>query len=771
MRIMAKLTIKNLFKNKKNFVLCFISVLLSCILLFSVGLAVSTIRQNQINSTIDLYGDYHAIIYNTTLDKESLLDNSHVLKYYYIFQVDGELYSISDNFDLDLKLKGKLPTNNKEIIISSTTAIQNDLKVGDSFDIDGKSYQVVGIYEKEYLQNINLKDLIFTKEKLDNNEEADNRTLYFIYLNSYKDIYDNLRNIANNFHEFYLYINHSLLYYYAGSDPASVGPSDNSTAVYFLLTMFLCLILAFIIFFIIYNAFSISVNEKKKNYAMYKSIGAAPKQILYSVFLEALIILAIAIPLGFLLSLGFVYLILSIINNMLSGIASHIYTLEVYPLFITVSLIFILISTLFATFSVARMASSINIIEEVRQNKKFKYKKEKKIVRKLFGITGAISAKSVTRDRAKYRITTISIVIGIILFLTTSSLLSLMLYSIELSPIDKTIYLQIPQENYDIINQITNLDTVDDYVYVDGEFYLFETDNQTYNISNNFLSVYYIDSHSYQSLKEYFNITNDYPMIVGNSISLDGNKLNAEPFFEDEIINLKLYDTDNSYINEYQVNVIDDYGNLDKFSSNFTYNAIPTLILEMKDMNMDNIDLYIASEDYLGFDKDIQELIDDYPNLSYTNNLVLMHNDIVTINCAKLVIYMALGLIVFITVISIIGTISANLNLRRREFAVLKSLGLSNKQFNKMIFYESLMLSLKSLLFGLLIFILIVVIFIRITMINETTFDSLLDTPLNIFIPPLLICILGVIIINYLSFLIATRKIKKDNIVDVIKTY
>ena len=56
-------------------------------------------------------------------------------------------------------------------------------------------------------------------------------------------------------------------------------------------------------------------------------------------------------------------------------------------------------------------------------------------------------------------------------------------------------------------------------------------------------------------------------------------------------------------------------------------------------------------------------------------------------------------------------------------------------------------------------------------MINEATFDSLLDTPLNIFIPPLLICILGVIIINYLSFLIATRKIKKDNIVDVVKTY
>lgn len=198
---------------------------------------------------------------------------------------------------------------------------------------------------------------------------------------------------------------------------------------------------------------------------------------------------------------------------------------------------------------------------------------------------------------------------------------------------------------------------------------------------------------------------------------------------------------------------------------------IPTLVLELKDMDMDYLDLLIVSDKYLEFDKEIQPILTSYPNISYTNTLVVMHNDIVTINCVKLVIYLALGLIIFITVVSIIGTISANLNLRRREFAVLKSLGLSNKQFNKMIFYESLMLSLKSLLFGLLIFILIAVIFIRITMLDKTTFDSLLDIPLNIFVPPLLICILGVIIINYLSFLIATRKIKKDNIVDVIKTY
>ena len=96
---------------------------------------------------------------------------------------------------------------------------------------------------------------------------------------------------------------------------------------------------------------------------------------------------------------------------------------------------------------------------------------------------------------------------------------------------------------------------------------------------------------------------------------------------------------------------------------------------------------------------------------------------------------------------------------------------MSNKQFNKMIFYESLMLSLKSLLFGILLFILIASIFIKITMINNDTFENLLKIPLNIYLTPLIICIVGVIIIVYLSFLIATHKIKKDNIVDIIKYY
>ena len=763
MKIMSKLTIKNLFKNKKNFILCFISVLLSCILLFSVGLAVSTVRQNQINSTIDLYGDYHAIIYNTNISEKEKLNDERVLKYFYIFQIKDNLYSISDNFDLDLKLKGKMPTNNNEIIISSNKAYLDNLSIGSSLEIDNKEYEVVGIYNSLALQNLNLDNIVITKEN-----ELDSEAIYFIYLKSYKDIYNNIRDIANRLSNSSYSINNSLLYYYAGVDPNG-DYSSNNDAVYFLLALFLCLVLAFIIFFIIYNAFSISVNEKKKKYTMYKSIGATPKQILYSVFLESIIVLIIAIPLGFILSLGFISLILFIINSMLEGIATNIYTVSIYPIFVLVSLAFVLVSTLLATLSVARMAGSINIIEEVRQTKKFKYKKENRLVKKLFGISGQISANSVKRDRAKYRITTISVVIGIVLFLTATSLLSIALYSYEDSyAVSSNVYLSYAENDLNntsteyIFDYISNLDSVKEYVFYKSGYYNYQTvDNEIGNIS-----VIYVDSKNYEKLKEKYQFDS---AAIFNILDDDKKAFNQEN------ITLTLTPTSNFANQEafdVTAKVINESGFLeDIYPGVFTTSIFPIMLLEQEKQIDYVTHIYLISDDYLKLDQEMQELVENNERIYYLNYPAMYHEQVVSNNCVKLVIYMALGLVVFITVVSIIGTISSNLNLRRREFAVLKSLGLTNKQFNKMIFYESLMLSLKSLLFGLLIFILIAVIFIRITMLNETTFDSLLGIPLNIFVPPLLICILGVIIINYLSFLIATRKIKKDNIVDVIKSY
>lgn len=86
----------------------------------------------------------------------------------------------------------------------------------------------------------------------------------------------------------------------------------------------------------------------------------------------------------------------------------------------------------------------------------------------------------------------------------------------------------------------------------------------------------------------------------------------------------------------------------------------------------------------------------------------------------QIIIYLVLFIIFLITIISIYSTINTNLSLRRREFAVLRSLGLNKKGFNKMILYESLMLSIKSLLFGILLSCLLIILFIKIFTLSDS---------------------------------------------------
>ena len=64
------------------------------------------------------------------------------------------------------------------------------------------------------------------------------------------------------------------------------------------------------------------------------------------------------------------------------------------------------------------------------------------------------------------------------------------------------------------------------------------------------------------------------------------------------------------------------------------------------------------------------------------------------------------GLLLVISLIGITNvhnTITASMNLRKREFEVLKAIGMTNKQFNKMFSYESLIYGIKSLVIGIIL--------------------------------------------------------------------
>lgn len=119
-------------------------------------------------------------------------------------------------------------------------------------------------------------------------------------------------------------------------------------------------------------------------------------------------------------------------------------------------------------------------------------------------------------------------------------------------------------------------------------------------------------------------------------------------------------------------------------------------------------------------------------------------------------------LILAIVILNIFNTVSSSIELRRREFSVLKSVGMSKKQLNRMLFLEGILYSLDSIIYGVVISLIILfIMFIKMRNVKIYAFT----------IPWLNIAesIATTYIITFIAMWHAKRKIRNKNIIDDIK--
>lgn len=125
----------------------------------------------------------------------------------------------------------------------------------------------------------------------------------------------------------------------------------------------------------------------------------------------------------------------------------------------------------------------------------------------------------------------------------------------------------------------------------------------------------------------------------------------------------------------------------------------------------------------------------------------------------------ATGFIVLISLIAaanVFNTISTNINLRRREFAMLKSVGMSVKGFNKMMNYECLLYGTKSLLYGVPVSCIITYLIYRVV-------GSGVDTTFVLPWAAIGTAVLSVFLVVFVTMMYSMSKIKKDNPIDALK--
>lgn len=603
------------------------------------------------------------------------------------------------------------------------------------------------------------------------------------------------------------YINNSLIKYEAFYD-SSVAFVYNMAAavmVIIIITSAVC----------ISNSFAISINQKTKQYGMLASIGATPRQIRKNVFFEAAFMGVIGIVAGIGGGLSASYILVVLRNKMLIDTfeMSIVYAPSLLGVLLSIvlAIVTIVLSALVPAIRASRMSPimAINHSEDIKI--KSKSLKTPKLIGKVWGEGGVLAYKNMKRNKRKYRVITISIALSVSTFIALYGFMSLLTESVNRYANDK-IDLRVYMSSYksmsvdeankkvsNIVNRINNETNITDFTFARG-FYASLKDEPKY--SSDYKEVnkyeaglaenngYYISiislgneeygkyikklgisketaqsggilvDNTYQYINngndiKYFNIYDGYKAgdvltyridTSNSSKSLDNSKSSDDTTLYDirivALSNERPFGYDNAYTSYGYLIVSDDYMNrID------TKNTDSTLL----NINCDDPD---KAQDILVNEFNIGQ--------NYIFNAAQERR-----NDEKLILTMKIFLYGFIAIVSLIGitnifnTVTTGMELRGKEFAMLQSIGMTKKEFDKMIRLESVFYGSKALIIGV----------VSGTILSYVIYISAGESQLK-YTLPLLAIVMSVIVVIILLLGImkySIAQIRKQNIIETIR--
>ena len=574
--------------------------------------------------------------------------------------------------------------------------------------------------------------------------------------------------------------------------------SDDTVLMLYTVAGVVIFIIIFTSVFCIRNSFAIATTEKMKMYGMLSSIGATKKQIKKNVISEAMILGLIGIPLGIISGIFAVIVLIKIVNSiagefMLGNVEGIIVKISILPILLSVllSMITIYISAL----SSAKKASKVSPIDLLRNTNEIKIKSSKlktpKIIEKLFKTGGVLAYKNLKRSKKKYRTTVISLAISIFIFIAMSSLLANMFdvtsnyyenydYNImiycrgheqedvdkitKLSNIDEHFVLYENEKSLKIkdlskINEIEGIELQEDGYYDEEEdkfilsgegkvsnLQVLALDNESWNkyvkkIGANSEKVkntgILCDTYLYYNDSGKQIETRIYKYSVGDTIT--GKLDSKETSFKVGVItDIKPYGIEKSYYDGgYLVVNLDDYKNMNFEPTYISIQSSNTeaLVEEIRNANID--------VGYFNLEEQVKE----------EKAMVLI---------IKIFLYGFIAVITLIGVTNIFNTITSNMELRQKEFAMLKSVGMTKKEFNRMINLETIFYSIKALLYGIALGLLG-------TFALYKAFSVKFESGMYIPIKPIVISIIAVFILVFIIMKYSMAKINKQNTIETIR--
>jgi putative ABC transport system permease protein len=597
---------------------------------------------------------------------------------------------------------------------------------------------------------------------------------------------------------------------------------ENLTTIYLLVSVLLVIILIGSVF-LISNAFSISVVERSRQFGMLASVGATPAQKKQAIYSEAWLIALIAIPIGIVLGIIGIMVTLKFVEPLINAMMNEsriALTVTVTPGIVTVSALLSLITILLSAMVPARRAARVSPIEAIRQTQDIKIKANKirssRLVRWLFGFEGDLALRGIKRNSKGYVITILSLIISIVLFLTVFSLAQYGFGAVGSKVVEfkypVTVAVRSDASEAEIAEFYRAVEAIPEVT----DSLLVQTCYGTIVIAQNKLPPQWIHTDPWavtalelkpgeQLQAVRLQVIDDIAFdrfMRENKIDLKYSKgeplpvliLNPEIKFnqagkiikrgiiavqEGDQFDLELtkWNTENENSDRY-VNKITIAGLLQEspIEWTFRYDSNQIIVLTSKSIFSQWNEVVNIDPEY-NWEELMLATEQSAVVASKTNDLQIsmgigdtIINDRVAFqraeyNTRKVINIFFYGFVVLIALIgitNILNTILTGIHLRSREFAMLRSVGMTPGSFNKMLRFESLYCGLYALMYGLPLGIGLNYVFFRIVK------RSFLVT----FEPPWLaigIVMIVVLIVTMAAMQFSSKKAKQANIVETLR--
>ena len=894
MNVFNKVTLQSLKKNKTRTIVTIIGIILSAAMICAVTTFASSIYNYALDNAIYVDGDWHGSVEDMSLETYEMIKNeskvsNHVFAQQlgyakiegcinenkpYLF-VLGASEGFSDMMPVHIT-SGKYPVSSSEILIPNHLYENGgvELNIGDTIELalgkrmldgypmgqynpyyvydennetipsgeklvveDTRSYTVVGFYERPSFENYTAPGYTaITIADKDANAQY-NYSVWF-KMNKAKDVYSFIED-----NQLTGRTNSSVLRY------SGVSRYEGFNSMIISLAAIVIALIMFGSIALIYNAFSISVAERTKQFGLLSSVGATKKQLRRMVITEALMVSVVGIPLGILAGVGGIGITLIFVGNKFQALVGYPIPLKlsVSTLSLVIAVVIALLTVLISAIVPSKRATKVSAIEAIRQSKdintKIKKVRTSKLVYKVFGLPGMLANKYYKRSRKKYRATVLSLFMSVVLFVSAAAFTGALTESVSDSfgNVGYDILIYGHESEFekatvdDLLNELKNDKGINQVAYTQGSSFFVTVPSD--EVSKDFLDYYaktenlsvsqiedvgiytnfkFVDDEAYRALlrsyklneEEYFNPNAPKAVVVDGRVIFDSvlgkytsyNVLKSENtdicitiqkefdgyYLDREIVDEKgntLYIYENPKVPGDSMTLTKEEAFEEKKAEigEIIYDApfyldvnsrlamiypmsLRDSVLSAETFFDSGYNYYITTDTHVETMSAVDETLSDL-GLAKLRVHDIAAQEEENRNIVTIIQVFAYGFIVLISLIAaanVFNTISTNIALRRREFAMLKSVGMTAKGFNRMMNFECVLYGTRALLFGL-------PVSVGISYLIHLAVSEGYQKDFTLPWVALGIAVLSVFLVVFVTMMYSMSKIKKDNPIDALK--